>query len=375
MGPPLYGLLYPIVSLAQAFRVSGHDVVIATAGGFAEHIAAAGLVAFDAAPGLDSEAEYKRRELERLRNRTGTRPGDFSFFSEEMADALVDYTRAWAPDLIVYPPLGVLGPLLGTKFHIPTVMLTVGFMHGQRQIDIVSRALRDAYARHGVGERHQDLTWIDVAPPSLSILEHPDPLAMRYVPYNGGTVLRDGWSKPVGRRRVVASLGTLKPMVEGPGLLDWILHDGGAGDIDFVVQLGHNARHGLPETLPGNVRVVDWIPLGPLLGEADCFIHHGGAGNTLTACDAGVPQIIFGEGADRPTNARLIRDRGCGIIPGADGLTAATITGLLDDPSIATAAREVRDEMRAMPAPPQIVADLAGRLGTPGRLKTVGGTR
>ncbi|MGO2643234.1 MULTISPECIES: nucleotide disphospho-sugar-binding domain-containing protein [Brevibacterium] len=363
MGPPLYGLLYPIVSLAQSFRVSGHDVVVASAGGFADKIATAGLVAYNAAPDLDSEADYKRRELDRLKNNAGTKPGDFSFFSEEMSDALVDFTDAWRPDLIVYPPLGVVGPLLGTKFDIPTVMLTVGFMHGHKQIDIVSQALRHAYDRHGVGQRQSDLAWIDVAPPSISILDRPDALPMRYVPYNGGTVLGEGWQKAEGRRRVVVSLGTLKPMVEGSGLIDWILRDGSAADIDFVVQLGHNARQGIPETLPSNVSIVDWIPMGPMMGEADCFIHHGGAGNTLTACDAGIPQIIFGEGADRPTNANLIRSRGCGVIPRDGNLTGSTVLEVLGNPAIAANAREVQDEMHSLPTPPQIVAEIAARIG------------
>lgn len=30
VGPPLYGLLYPVLSLAQAFRVNGHEVLICT---------------------------------------------------------------------------------------------------------------------------------------------------------------------------------------------------------------------------------------------------------------------------------------------------------------------------------------------------------
>ncbi|STW47752.1 protein IroB [Klebsiella pneumoniae] len=32
IGPPLYGLLYPVLSLAQAFRVNGHEVLIASGG-------------------------------------------------------------------------------------------------------------------------------------------------------------------------------------------------------------------------------------------------------------------------------------------------------------------------------------------------------
>lgn len=34
--------------------------------------------------------------------------------------------------------------------------------------------------------------------------------------------------------------------------------------------------------------------MGAFLNGADGFIHHGGAGNTLTALHAGIPQIVFG---------------------------------------------------------------------------------
>ena len=48
IGPPLYGLLYPVISLAQAFRVNGHEVVVASAGKFTHKAADAGRVVFDA---------------------------------------------------------------------------------------------------------------------------------------------------------------------------------------------------------------------------------------------------------------------------------------------------------------------------------------
>lgn len=35
--------------------------------------------------------------------------------------------------------------------------------------------------------------------------------------------------------------------------------------------------------------------MGAFLNGADGFIHHGGAGNTLTALHAGIPQIVFGQ--------------------------------------------------------------------------------
>lgn len=364
VGPPLYGLLFPIASLAQAFRSAGHEVVVASAGEFARRISSAGLTVFDAAPDLDSEAEYRRREEERKQKAIGTRPGGFSFFSKEMADALVDFAAERRPDLIVYPPLGVVGRLLGAKFGIPTVMQTVGFAHQQFHIDTVTSAMAEKFAEHGVSADPaalpQDLRWLDVAPPSMSVLEHPaeQTLPMRYVPYNGGAVIEDWWSRKT-QPRVLVSLGTLKPMVDGLGLIEWVMRRAGDLDVEFVLQLGRNARAELVDRLPGNVRLVDWIPMGGLTESADAVIHHGGAGNTFTALDAGVPQIIFGEGADRPANAKIVAERGPGVVP-EGGLTGELIERVTRDESLRRAAAEVREEMHAMPSP----AEIAGQLTT-----------
>lgn len=59
--------------LAQAFRVNGHEVLIASGGKFAQKAAEAGLVVFDAAPGFDSEAGYRRQEALRKENNIGTK--------------------------------------------------------------------------------------------------------------------------------------------------------------------------------------------------------------------------------------------------------------------------------------------------------------
>ncbi|MBL1905012.1 glycosyl transferase, partial [Klebsiella pneumoniae] len=89
---------------------------IASGGKFVKKAAEAGLVAFDAAPGLDSEAGYCRHEALRKESHIGTKMGNFSFFSEEMADHLVEFAGHWRPDLIIYPPLGVIGPLIAAKY-------------------------------------------------------------------------------------------------------------------------------------------------------------------------------------------------------------------------------------------------------------------
>lgn len=362
IGPPLYGLLYPVISLAQAFRVNGHEVVIASAGKFAKKAAEAGLVVFDAAPGLDSEAGYRYQED--LRKKSNV-VGHFSFFSDEMADCLVDFAGQWHPDLIVYPPLGASGPLVAAKYGIPSVMQTVGFAHTSSHIQMVTRSLTAAYRRHNISGPSRDLAWIDVAPPSMSILKNDgEPvISMKYIPYNGGAVRETWWDRVPGRKRLLISLGTVKPMVDGLDLISWVMDSANEVDADFILQLAMNARTELRK-LPSNVRLVDWIPMGVFLNGADGFIHHGGAGNTLTALHSGIPQIVFGEGADRPVNAKAIVQRGCGIMPGANGLTSDFINTFLYDDTLSSCSAQVATEMAKQPSPAEIARILVAKLNS-----------
>lgn len=360
IGTPLYGLLYPVLSLAQGFRTNGHKVVIASAGKFAQKAAEAGLVAFDAAPRLDSEASYRHQEDQRKKNNI---VGNFSFFSDEMADSLVEFAGQWQPDLIVYPPLGVVGPLVAAKYGIPAVMQTVGFAHTPGHIKMVTRSLSDAYIRHGVNSPPRDLAWIDVTPPSMSILKNEgEPIiSMHYVPYNGGAVWKKWWNRSPDRKRLLVSLGTVKPMVDGLDLISWVMDSAKEVDAEIILQLAENARSGLRK-LPSNVRLVDWMPMGVFLNGADGFIHHGGAGNTLTALHCGIPQIVFGQGADRPVNARAVVERGCGIIPGKDGLTSILINTFLGDTKLRTASVQVAAEMAAQSSPSEVAEILISKL-------------
>ncbi|SUG85862.1 Glycosyltransferase IroB [Salmonella enterica subsp. enterica] len=97
-----------------------------------------------------------------------------------------------------------------------------------------------------------------------------------------------------------------------------------AGEVDaeIILHLPANARSDL-RSLPLNVRLVDWLPMGVFLNGATVLSTIGGAGNTLTALHAGIPQIVFGQGADRPIQCRAVVERGCGIIPGKSGLTSS----------------------------------------------------
>lgn len=365
-GPPFFGLLYPMIPLAQALRAAGHEVLVATCGAAVNHTARAGLPAVDCAPGIDPDALYAEME----KNRAGKKPpapgerGEprrgqgFSFFSDEMADRMVEVAQNWRPDLVVHTPNGVVGQLVAAKLGVPSVLHAVGFGHTSAHVRMMNNPLADAYERHGLTGPGPIAAWLDVTPPSMSVTTEPNHWYLRFVPFNGGSALPGWLFDPIARPRIVVTLGTVRPVVDGVSPVRWVVEAARETDAEFVLALGGADLADLGP-LPENVRPVDWVPLNALLSTADAVIHHGGAGTTLTSLDSGLPQIVLGEGADRPANAAAVSARGCGLVPdGPETLTPDFVQQLLTDEKLKTEARAAAAEMAAMPSP----ADLVPRL-------------
>ncbi|MFE9769302.1 nucleotide disphospho-sugar-binding domain-containing protein [Streptomyces sp. NPDC005808] len=376
-GPPFFGLLYPMVTLAHALRAAGHDVLVATCGAAVGHTERAGLNAVDCAPGIDPDALYARMEKDKG-NRKPPAPGErgeppkgkgFSFFSDEMADTMVKVAEEWQPDLVVHTPLGVAGQLVAARLGVPSVLHAVGFGHTGAHVRMINNTLAPAYERHGLEGPAPVAAWLDIAPPSMSTNAEPRRWFMRYVPYNGGGRLPDWLSVTRERPRVTVTLGTVQPVVGGVSPVKWVVDAAKETDAEFVLALGGGDLSALG-ILPDNVRPVGWIPLGLLLARSDAVVHHGGSGTTLTALDAGLPQIVLGEGADRPANAAAVRARGCGLVPDGPGdLTAGLLDRLLTDDGLRAAARETAGEMAAMPSPAETVPRLLELARTHGELR------
>lgn len=71
---------------------------------------------------------------------------------------------------------------------------------------------------------------------------------------------------------------------------------------------------GVPGSLrvPGNARVENFVPHGPILAMASCVVCHGGIGITQKALAAGVPVCVVPFGRDQPEVARRVEVAGAG---------------------------------------------------------------
>jgi UDP:flavonoid glycosyltransferase YjiC (YdhE family) len=351
---------FPLVPLAWAMRVAGHEVRFVTTGR-ALDVEHAGLPVVDAAPGVDFTARIRERiaqsqetlqQTATMQNLCGAIPL-LAQFSEVLVDGVVDAAMQWRPDLVVHTQADGAGLVAAGKLRVPLVDHGLGIVRGAGVHELLREHMADAFARHGVAELPQPIASIDVAPPSM-LADESSGWPMRYVPYNGGCVLPNWLHRPGDRRRIAVTLGTVAPMTEGLGPLRQILQVAGSVDAEFVLALGNVDTSELGD-LPDNAHVVGWVPLGELLRGCAALVHHGGEGTTMTALAAGVPQLILPSGRGRHIPAAAVQQCRAGLTSHVQDLDSAQLSRLLNDKKLAEAASRVREEIAALPTPADLV--------------------
>jgi UDP:flavonoid glycosyltransferase YjiC (YdhE family) len=362
---PGIGHLFPLVPLAHGLRAAGHEVLVATfAAG--EVLANAGLHVVDTAPDVDvheifmKAAQADPELFERMRSQDATKDFGavarmFAGVNRPLIDGTVQLARNWRPDLVVHSQMAAAGVLAAAAIGVPAVQVNFGFTRTADIQERIAEHLTDCYDQHGASGPPERTVKLDVAPASMVGTVEGWPA--RYVPYNGGGVL-PAWLLDAQRRpRIAVTLGTVSSAMNGLGPVHRIVEQGATLDADIVLALGDTDISDLGE-LPPNVRSAGWVPLGALLWNSAAVVHHGGSGTTLTALDAGVPQLLLPDGADRFANADAVHARGAGIAAQGDDVDTALLDRLITDENLRTASTEVRAEMAAMPSP----ADLVPRL-------------
>ncbi|MFI2214268.1 nucleotide disphospho-sugar-binding domain-containing protein [Streptomyces sp. NPDC020141] len=364
---PAIGHVFPTVPLAWALRSAGHDVLVASAGDALE-AANAGLHVADVSPGFALEEFLQSTAGEliaRLRAPGEIDPMDglrlFAHLNDHLADGIVRTADRFRPDLIVFEQIFVSGLIAAARLGVPAVQHNFGFVRGTQLRELTVSMLAETMARHGVASVPEDVPTLDIAPPSMVEPER-DGWSMRPVPYNSGDVLPDWLLDGRERRRVGVTLGTATVHINGLGPVQRLVVAAAEVDAEFVLALGEVDTAALG-TLPGNVRVVGWVPLTALLQRCDAAVHHGGAGTTLAALNAGVPQLILPDGADRQINAGAVRDRGAGLTGTAEELDTAVLRRLLEDEKLSGVARDIGAEIAGMPSPASLVPRLEALTG------------
>ncbi|MEO3778846.1 nucleotide disphospho-sugar-binding domain-containing protein [Micromonospora sp. B11E3] len=242
--------------------------------------------------------------------------------------------------------------LAAARAGVPAVRQENSLFDGRELVRATTERLGPALRRHGLAALPPPAAALAVAPPSVTAQEG---WPMLYVSYAGGGELPDWLAEPGSRPRVLVTRSTLAGP-DGGGAMRAVVAAADRVDAEFVL-VRPSARLAASR-LPANVRAVDWIPLAAALPASAALVHHGGAGSALGALVAGVPQLATVGPGDRRHNAELIAARGAGLAAPGRRITAALLTRLVTDASLAEAARQVSREIADRPAP----ADLVPRL-------------
>ncbi|MFJ6944270.1 activator-dependent family glycosyltransferase [Streptomyces wuyuanensis] len=405
--------VYTQVPLAWALRAAGHDVRVATQPDVADDILGAGLTAVPIGEVLDVGAKMNQDEPEPV---DGAEPepegeswldvldigelrpekltydyvhGTLTAWSHVVHQAtnprpviaeLVDFAREWQPDLVIWDTMYYAGAVAAMATGAAHARLLfgldlMGWMRGHYRALMSERppALREdpmeewlgpLLAPHGrhFGEEAVLGQWtIDPLPTAMRLpVDHPY-VPMRYVPYNGASTLPDWLREPPRRPRVCLTLGRSFREIVGadrasvPALLDAVSDL----DVEVVATLNADQLAELP-SVPGNVRVVDFVPLDILLPSCAAIIHHGGSGTVATALAHGVPQIMVPARmwCNIP-KARRVAELGAGLYRQAEDFSAAELRTMLvrvlDEPSFGRSAAALRAQSLATPLPADLV--------------------
>jgi UDP:flavonoid glycosyltransferase YjiC (YdhE family) len=360
---PALAHAFAMVPLAWAFRAAGHDVAF-VAGGDALAVANAGLPVLDALPGRttpDMLLEFMR-DLPELYEPLGEQP--LRALSERKAlhlaawdryvDPHVRLAEQLRPDLVVYDAIFGVGAIVSAKLRIPAIAQSI--MLTRYSPDLL-RDLPGATSlrRYGL-TLPEGIPTVDIAPPSL-VEGPPGEFAMRFVPYNGGSVLPDWLLAPPERPRIAVTFGSLDATRQLVRHVDRVTAVAAEVDAEFVVILGEQGASP-PVDVPANVRITRWVPMNTLLGTCTGAVHHGGA-TSLTCCAAGIPQLVLA-GPETAGEAELLRTRGVArVLSNVESqLDTPAIRTLLDDEELHRAAVEVRAEIDDLPTPSELVPRL-----------------
>ncbi|MFE1177592.1 activator-dependent family glycosyltransferase [Streptomyces sp. NPDC058773] len=398
-------LLLFMVPLAWALRSSGHDVRVAAPPSLTEVITDAGLPAVPVGrdDGFDRVLSDKPASLltglmqpyevavsPETAGREPMRAG-YEFLvrwwhkmaNVPMIPDLVDFTRQWRPDLVLWEPNTFAGAVAAEACGVAHGRLLWGLDIFGRTREHFLRLKKDrpddvdptaadpladwlgGYAdKYGFPFTEDLITGqftIDQLPGSMRMaaagLRY---LPMQYLPYGGPATVPEWLRAPAARPRVGVSLGITNIArfgsynIEVQEILDALADL----DIEIVATIAEAEQRKLAR-VPDNARLVPYVPLQALAPTCAAFVQHGGSGTLLTTARHGVPQLLLPWEFDAPELARRFAGRGAGISLEASRVNGAAIREnllrLLNERSFRADALRLRDEMRTEPTPLDLV--------------------
>jgi MGT family glycosyltransferase len=392
-----------MLPLARALAAAGHDVTVACRPSMTALVASAGIVSVpvfadeDFPVSAEGLARTAAVELDRLMKHAGARRPDVVVREWAETAGLVVALEHEVPCVVAGlkirpgPPEDGAHPCVSLMEEGIGGLLGAAPAPGGFSFDLAKVAARHArIARRADGAVTATVEissllgdlWLSFYPPVLAIPGTPPLAAEHHFQPPVFDHLPDerlpSWFAALADRPIVlATLGTT--VNHADGLLEGIVEAAGPLEVHLVVATGPGREAATLGDLPDNVHVTSYLPLSLASRYCAAIVMHGGFGTTMTALRSGVPVLCVPVNGDQPVNARRCAEIGAGLSYG-DGASGplgmdapevepdrlrAMLQRILDEPSFASNARRVADDIAALPPIDRAVPLIEDLVGQP----------
>ncbi|MDA3645734.1 DUF1205 domain-containing protein [Saccharopolyspora indica] len=359
--------IFSFVPLATAARNAGHEVFMSATEDLIPAVVNVGLAGYPVSTlpfnyfiGKDRDGNPIDipREPEAQMRAIG---GGFARMAAATLGALIDLAEDWRPDLVVGGPISYAAPLLAAHLGIPYAVQAYDINDMNSGSDPgAHEELQPELEKLGLERIPAPDLRIDVTPPSLRQENGPAAQLMRWVPGNRQCRLERWMYTRPERRRVCVTLGNRVGLAHDVDFVRRLAKDVASLDVEVVIPVPGNAEHELREALDG-VRV-GWIPLDLVVPTCDLIVHHGGGVTSMTAMNAGVPQLILPVVAYSTMSAERMSARGAANFLTPERATPENIIEMgqkmLADSSYRDASLELAGEIAQLPSVGEVVGAL-----------------
>lgn len=369
---PGWGHVHPMIPLAHAFTARGDEVLWSASPEVCPALEREGI---RAAPAGLTQPDSGRIFAERFPEIESLAPSDRPAFmfprlfggvrAGPMLADLAPIASHFEPDVVVHEAGELAAPIVAALLGVPNITHGFGGLVLKERVMAASAEVSALWRSNGLEPRPYagcyDHLYLDIYPPSLQMgdvahVSNIQPLRPVAYATAGSEELPAIVTHANERPLVYFTFGT----VFNTDLAQLVTIAGALGDLPVraLVTVGPRGDPSALGPLPPNVHVARYVPQTQVLPHVALVVSHAGSGTFLASLGQGIPQLCIPQAADQFQNAAAATRVSAGLTIEPGAVTTDRVTNgverLLHEPSFAAMARNLRDEIAAMPGPARV---------------------
>ncbi len=373
------GHINPILPLATALAVGGHNVAFATSPEHAPKLRGHGFEWFSCGPDNDTLTSRLLPHLGELPPLTS--PDYFPWVisrryaigdaPDRVAD-LLGIVRTSQPDLLIFESCDLATPIVSASTGIPAVHHSFGRAFASRCYTDSMPYIEALWKRFSDGPpplcgMYENNKFVDICPTAIQGSGVPSSASSLAMSPAGPPPLDPApeWIAQLpDRQSVYVTLGTVFNRIDQ---FRMFIEAFAEMNVNLIMTIGNSNDPADLGTPPPNVFIERFVAQDLILPYVSAVVTHAGSGSMLAALSHGTPLLMLPLAADQYENARACSSFGAArmLTPGqiTPDLLAEELQLVLSETAYSDRARLVSDEIVTMPTPAEVARSISESLG------------